>query len=158
MDKNYMEVVRRVEQYFGEHLPQYTVMEVRRKSYHYAEDDYLYMVSAVKKDGSSFAFWGSYNDRTESLNHGHYGLPSLEVCAQMMTEYQTCGAGYSENSSPLDYLCMLLVKNDDRFENSYQEFLYIRGYTDGIIAQQEHGWDKLTETEVNTLLQKAVEE
>lgn len=120
MDKNYIEVVRRVEQYFEEHLPQYTVMEVRRKSY-YTEDDYLYMVSAVKKDGSSFAFWSSYNDSRQTMNCGHYNLPSLEVCAKLMTEYQTCGAGYNESSSPLDYLCMLLVRNDDRFENSYQE-------------------------------------
>ena len=157
MDKNYMEVVRRVNEYMEEHLPQYTVCEVRRQSY-FADKDYLYMVSAVKKDGSSFAFWSSYNDSIQSMNHGHYGLPSMEACAKMMTEYQTCGAGYNENSSPLDYLCMLLVKNDDCFENSYQEFLYIRGYTDGIIAQQEHGWDRLTQTEVNALLQKAVEE
>ena len=156
MDKNYAEVVRRVEQYFEEHLPQYTVMEVRRKSYH-AEDDYLYMVSAVKKDGSSFAFWSSYNDSRQTMNCGHYNLSSLEVCAKLMSDYQ--GRTYTDgDTTPLEVLQQLLIQNDDSFESSYQELLYVKGYTDGVIAQQEHGWDRLTQTEVNTLLQKAVEE
>lgn len=157
MDNDYMEVVQHVNEYFEKHLPRYTVLEVRRQSY-FTEKDYLYMVAGKNQDDGSYAVWMSWNDRINSLNFGHYNLPDLEECAKIMSEYQTCDAGYNENSSPLEFLCMLLVKNDDSFENSYHELLYIRGYADGITAQQEHNWDKMTDTEVRTLLQKAVEE
>ena len=156
MDNNYMEVVQHVEEYFKKHLQQYTVCEVRRQSYN-AEDDYLYMVSGKKEDDGSYAVWMSWNNSIKSLNFGHYNLPSLEACAQMMTEYQ-CGSLYAdENSSPLEFLYKLLVKRDDDFESTEQQLIYIRGYADGINAQQKYNWDKLTETEINELFQKAVE-
>ena len=155
MDNNYMEVVQHISEYFKEHLPKYTPLEVRRQSYN-TEDHYLYMVAA-RKDDDSFAIWTSWNESIQSLNCGHYDLPSLEACVQIMTEYQ-CGSLYAEESStPLEVLQELLIKNDDSFESSYQELLYIRGYADGINAQQEHNWKKMADTEINILLQKAVE-
>ena len=154
MNTNFIEVVQHVNEYFKKHLPQYTVCEVRRQSYN-PKNDYLYMVSAVKEDGT-YAFWSSFNETIQSLNHGHYDLPSLEVCAKLMEDYQN-GTLYAEKSTSMEVLQELLVKHDDDFESSYQELLYIRGFIDGINAQQENNWDKLNETEVNTLLAKAVE-
>ena len=74
-----------VELYFKKHLPEYIVLEVRRKSYHPA-DSYLWMVSAQKKDGT-YAVWTGWNESTQSLNYGHYNLKSLEDCEAVFEEF-----------------------------------------------------------------------
>lgn len=74
-----------VELYFKEHLPQYTVLEIRKKSYH-PDDCYLYMVSTRKEDGT-YAVWTSWNETTQSLNYGHYGLLSTEDCKKVFEEF-----------------------------------------------------------------------
>ena len=79
------EVRKHVEQYFKEHLPQYTVIEVRRKSRH-PDNYYLYMVSAKKDDGT-FSVWTAWNQLTQSLNHGHYDIESLEECEKLEEQY-----------------------------------------------------------------------
>lgn len=73
-----------VELYFREHLPQYAVLEIRRKSYH-PDDDYLWMVSAKKSNGM-FAVWSEWNELTQSLNHGHYDLKTIEDCEAVFEE------------------------------------------------------------------------
>lgn len=85
MNINLNEVKKHVELYFKEHLPQYTVMEIRRKSYH-PDDKHLWMVSAKKSDGT-YALWTSWNDTVQSLNHGHYGLKSMEECEKIFEEF-----------------------------------------------------------------------
>ncbi len=82
---NLNEVRKHVELYFKKHLPKYTVLEIRQKSYHPA-DNYLYMVSAKKEDGS-YAFWSSWNERLQTLNHGHYNLQSVEDCEKLFEEF-----------------------------------------------------------------------
>jgi len=79
------EVREHVGLYFKEHLPQYTVLEIRKKSHH-PYDCYLFMVSAVKEDGT-YAVWTSWNETTQSLNHGHYGLLSTEDCEKVFEEF-----------------------------------------------------------------------
>lgn len=79
------EIKKHVNLYFNANLPQYTVLEVRKKSYH-PDDDYLYMVSAKKKDGT-YAVWTSWNEFTQSLNHGHYDLLSKEECEKVFEEF-----------------------------------------------------------------------
>lgn len=37
------------------------------------------MVSAKKSNGT-YAVWTAWNEATQSLNHGHYDLKSLEEC------------------------------------------------------------------------------
>ncbi len=86
------EVLEQVNKYFREHLPKYTVLKVRRKSYH-PDDSYLYMVSAKKDDGT-YAVWTCWNESTKSLNHGHYNLTSEEDCKKLMDEFY-----YSEDSN-----------------------------------------------------------
>ena len=83
MVKKVMEQVRR---YFKEHLPQYEVLEVRRKSNH-PKDDYLWMVSAYNRENDTYAFWSSYNTKTGSLNHGHYGLVNESDCHDLFEEF-----------------------------------------------------------------------
>lgn len=80
----YSEVMMNVEDYFRKNLKQYTVLDVRNKSI-FAEDYFLFMVSAIKEDGS-YAVWSCWNNETMSLNHGHYGLKTLEDCEKIFAE------------------------------------------------------------------------
>lgn len=66
------EVYEQVKKYFEEHLPDYELLEVRKKSNH--PDDHLWMVSAFHSKDDTYAFFSCYNSETDSLNHGHYGL------------------------------------------------------------------------------------
>ena len=86
MNINLNEVREDIELYFKDHLPKYTVLEIRRKSNH-PDDYYLWMVSAKKSDGT-YAVWSSWNQLTKSLNHGPYGLKSAEDCLRIFKEYQ----------------------------------------------------------------------
>lgn len=87
MDTNTTEIKNHIVQYFKENLPQYTVLEIKQKSSH-PDDWYLYMVSAKKTDGT-YAVWTNWNEKTSSLNHGHYGLASLEECRNIFAEWQS---------------------------------------------------------------------
>lgn len=80
-------VVMQVETYFKNYLPEYSVLEVRRKSHH-PDDDHLYMVSAGKKKDGTFAVWTNWNEQTQCLNHGHYDLKSVKDCDTIFAEYQ----------------------------------------------------------------------
>lgn len=82
---NLNKVWKHVDLYLKEHLPKYTLLEIRKKSC-YPNDDYLYMVSAKKEDGS-YAFWSSWNDRLQTLDHGHYNLQSVEDCEKLFEEF-----------------------------------------------------------------------
>ena len=74
-----------VELYFKKYLPEYIVLEIRRKSYH-PDDDYLWMVSAEKEDGT-YAVWTAWNESSHSLNFGHYNLKSIEDCEKVFEEF-----------------------------------------------------------------------
>lgn len=63
-----------VRKYVAVHLPQYEVYEVYHKSNH-DDDNYLYMVEAYHKENcNNYVVWTSWNESTQSLNHGHYDL------------------------------------------------------------------------------------
>lgn len=79
------EVEINVKEYFKDNLPRYTVVKIRNKSYH-PEDSHLYMIAA-KKDNGTFAVWTGWNDKTRSLNYGHYDLKNMETCEAIMDEY-----------------------------------------------------------------------
>lgn len=55
MNINLNEVREHIVLYFQEHLPQYTVLEIRKKSSH-PDDSHLFMVSA-KKDNGTYGLW-----------------------------------------------------------------------------------------------------
>lgn len=74
-----------VEEYFREHLPAYEVVEIRRKS-DYEKDAHLYMVAAKKQTGE-YAVWTCWNQKLQTLNHGHYGIKDLETCYKIMNEF-----------------------------------------------------------------------
>lgn len=78
-------VIEHVSEYFNLHLPQYTILEIRRKSYH-IDDSYLYMVSAKKDDGT-YAVWTNWNEDLKTLNHGYYDLSSAEDCIKIFAEH-----------------------------------------------------------------------
>lgn len=78
------EIRKHVERYFSKYLSRYTVLEVRKKSYH-PDDNHLYMVSAQKDDGT-YAVWTSWNESTQSLNHGHYDIKDIDGCEKIFEE------------------------------------------------------------------------
>lgn len=86
MNTELTKVTKHILDYFREHLPKYTVLEVRKKSTH-PDDYYLYMVSA-KKDNGTYSVWTSWNENTQSLNHGHTDLASIEDCEKIFVEFQ----------------------------------------------------------------------
>ena len=79
------EVLANINSYFEENLPRYEVVKIRKKSYH-PDDGHLYMVAAQKDDGT-FSVWTGWNDKTRSLNFGHYDLKNMETCEAIMDEY-----------------------------------------------------------------------
>jgi len=81
---NLIKAEEHIKDYLKKYLPQYSLLEVRSKSYH-PDDAHLFMVSAKKKDGA-YAVWTSWNEKTQSLNYGHYGLDSLEDCGEIFKE------------------------------------------------------------------------
>lgn len=85
MNINFYEVREHIELYFKENLPQYTVLEIRRKSSH-PDDAHLFMVSAKKSNGT-YAVWTGWNEATQNLNHGHYDLQSIEECGKIFEEF-----------------------------------------------------------------------
>lgn len=87
MNTELANVVMHIDTYFKNYLPDYSVLEVRRKSNH-PDDDYLYMVSAKKKDDGTFAVWTNWNEQTQCLNHGHYGFKSIGACNELLSAYQ----------------------------------------------------------------------
>lgn len=153
MDINFKNIVQHVYDYFEEHLPQYTVFEVRKQSYN-PDDDYLYLVAAKNKNGS-YAVWTSWNESIRSLNQGHYDLSNMKVCAEIMTEYQS--THNTETLTPLETLQKLLIKHDDSLEDSYQQIIFVAGFGEGIKAQQKNNWNPLSEAEIDALYQEAVE-
>ena len=86
MDKKFLEVAEHVANYFKKNLPDYTVLGIVRKSFH-PDDDYLYMVVSKKNDGS-YSFFECWNECTLSLNHGYYGIESLDDCVKLINEKQ----------------------------------------------------------------------
>lgn len=85
MNTESLEAMEHIKIYFYKNLQEYTVLKVRKKSCH-PDDSHLYMVSAVKKDGT-YAVWTCWNEITRSLNYGHYGLRDEDACEKVFEEY-----------------------------------------------------------------------
>lgn len=156
MDINFKDVVLHICDYFEEHLSLYTVFEVRKQSYN-PDDDYLYMVAAKHQNGS-YAVWISWNENTQSLNHGYYGLSDMKTCAEIMLNYQSTHNTDETEYTPLKCLQELLIKHDDNLEDSYQQIVYVTGFIDGITAQRENNWYEISEADIDELYHEAVEE
>ena len=86
-------VVYNVERYFEVNLPQYTVEKVMKKSNH-PNDWYLYMVIGRKKEDpynmGRYTLWTSWNETTNSLNLGHYGIDTEEEVMKLAREHYSC--------------------------------------------------------------------
>lgn len=68
------QVIHSLNAYFEEHLSDYEICHVYRKS-NYQEDGQIYSVTARNRKGE-YACWSSWNAAARSLNHGHYNLPT----------------------------------------------------------------------------------
>lgn len=71
-------VVENVRKYFTKNLPQYFVCTVARASSH-PDDHYLYTVIAKHRENGTYTTWTSWNETTQCLNFGHYGLDAEEA-------------------------------------------------------------------------------
>jgi len=69
------QVKENVKNYLREHNLG-TLVDVLRHS-EYPVDDYLYHV--IAKKGEDYSVWTSWNETTQCLNHGHYGLDIAQV-------------------------------------------------------------------------------
>ncbi len=79
-----------MEEYFKKYLPQYAVLEIRKK-FAFPEDNYLFMVSAINEKDGTYAVWTSWNEINHSLNYGHYDLLSIEDCKKVFEEFYNNG-------------------------------------------------------------------
>ena len=86
------EVLTNVLYYFSKNLPAFSVMEIQRASEH-PGDAYLYMVIAKRKENpfpgimGDYSCWTSWNESTQSLNCGHYGLKTLQEAREICKEH-----------------------------------------------------------------------
>lgn len=80
-------VMLRVRNYFSEHLQNFCVIRVFRYSNH-PEDHYLYMVISKKAviGKHEYAVHSCWNDTTNSLNFGTYGIDSYEKALELCKE------------------------------------------------------------------------
>lgn len=113
------EIRKNVELYFKEHLPKYTVLEVRRKSTH-PDDNYLYMVSARKENGI-YSVWTSWNEDTQSLNHGHTDLASIEDCEKIFAEFQNMKTYYEVYKCSQNAKFRLFVTESEKSAKNFCE-------------------------------------
>jgi hypothetical protein len=60
------------------------LVDVMRASDH-PEDNYLYHIIAKKRD--TYSMWTSWNETTQCLNFGHYGLESEEQAREIHKEF-----------------------------------------------------------------------
>ena len=81
------EVMDNIVNYFKDELSDsgYVPLKVCRKSNH-PDDGYLYSVIAKNISSGGFACWSSFNESTQSLNHGHYGLDNEDEARQIISE------------------------------------------------------------------------
>lgn len=55
------------------------------------DDGYLYMVEAYHKENcDNFAVWTSWNESTQSLNHGHYKLTKEQAKKVLKENFFDC--------------------------------------------------------------------
>lgn len=81
------EVVENINSYFRENEMNYEVVKLYRKS-NRKNDWYLYVVARFTNT-QRYAVWTSWNDSRKCLNHGHYGITSIEHCMEVVNEYTT---------------------------------------------------------------------
>lgn len=80
-------VFKNISDYFERKNLSYDLMFAIRKSV-YPDDDYLYMIAARHKNNGTMTVWTCWNEKTQSLNHGHYDLNSdVEVYDILQKNY-----------------------------------------------------------------------
>ena len=82
------EVIDNINSYFRENEMNYDIVKLYKKS-NYKGDWYLYVVIARLTNTQKYTVWTSWNDSTKCLNHGHYGITSIEDCMEIVDEYTT---------------------------------------------------------------------
>jgi len=120
MDTDLSKVLRHVESYFRKNLPQYAVLEIRKKSYH-PDDEHLFMVSAKKVTDGTYAAWSSWNEELQTLNHGHYGLKSTKECDEIFAEFQDKKKYFAVYKCSQDAKLRLLVTDSEENARDFCE-------------------------------------
>lgn len=81
---DYKTVINSVCDYFknNQALVNYTPISVCPKSTH-PLDEHMYIVIAKETKSDTYAIWSSWNITTQSLNHGHYQIPSYKKALKL---------------------------------------------------------------------------
>lgn len=82
------EVIDRINNYFRENEMNYEIVKLYKKS-NCKNDWYLYVVVARLTNTQRYAVGTSWNVSRKCLNHGHYGITSIEHCMKVVDEYTT---------------------------------------------------------------------
>ncbi len=75
-----------ISDYFEKNNLSYDLMFAIHKSEHFA-DNYLCMVVARNKSNGTMTVWTCWNEKTQSLNHGHYELKSYNKVYDILHKY-----------------------------------------------------------------------
>lgn len=78
------DVIQNINTYFEQNLQRYNPIGICRKSNH-PDDKFLYAVIACNGN-QEYACWTSWNQNTQSLNYGHYGLETMEEAMGVIKE------------------------------------------------------------------------
>lgn len=78
-------VQNNITEYFKEYLPNYIPISVCRCSNH-KEDAALYAVVAKNVKNNEIAVWTSWNEKTQSLNRGHYNLTTIDEAEEIIRD------------------------------------------------------------------------
>lgn len=79
------DVQKNITEYFKEYLSNYIPISVCRCSNH-KEDAALYAVVAKNMKNNEIAVWTSWNEKTQSLNRGHYNLTTVEEAEEIIRD------------------------------------------------------------------------
>ncbi len=81
---DYKTAINSVCDYFknSQALINYTPINICPKSTH-PLDEHMYIVIAKEKKSDTYAVWSCWNTTTQSLNHGHYRIPSYKKALEL---------------------------------------------------------------------------
>lgn len=114
MDRESLEVVEHVADYFKKYLPDDTVLGVGRKSFH-PDEGHLYMVLS-KKDNNSYGFCDCWDEKKRTLSRGRYGIEFLDSFVRLLNGSQG-NATYFAVYSCTDKTKGLLFITEDEAES-----------------------------------------
>lgn len=83
--KDFATAAADIRAYLETNLPDYELIGLWKKSSH-PDDWYLYKAAGYCKKDGTYAVWNSWNESTQSLNHGAYQIPDWKSCQALIAK------------------------------------------------------------------------